>query len=116
MYGYRIDAVRTVLDYLLSDPLPGGGGSDGSLTYPAVGDCYDVRAVADEVLALFVTGGGLRPPLCCLRPDICPPCSGPSPSSTPGRLTTDPRATGRRLADMAGVTSARRLPACTPHV
>lgn len=60
------------LEDLLSDPLPGGDGSPASLTYPTVEDYYDVAAIADEVLELFVTGGGARPPLYCLRPDIYP--------------------------------------------
>ena len=53
------------LEDLLPEPLP------GSRTYPAVDDYYDVRAIADEVLELFVTGGG-RGAYHCLNPDIYP--------------------------------------------
>lgn len=59
------------LEDLLSDPLLGGDGSDGSLTHPAVEDYYDVQAIADEVLELFVTGGGWGV-YHCLKPDIYP--------------------------------------------
>lgn len=52
------------LEDLLADPKDDG-------THPAVDDYYDVAAIADEVLELFVTGPG-RPPLHCLQPDIYP--------------------------------------------
>lgn len=55
------------LEDLLSDPLPG---SDGS-RFPTVDDYYDVQAIADEVLELFVTGGGWGV-YHCLKPDIYP--------------------------------------------
>ena len=58
------------LEDLLSDPLPGGDGSDGSLTHPTVEDYYDVQAIADEVLKLYVFEGGFV--YRCLRPDIYP--------------------------------------------
>lgn len=53
------------LEDLLSDPRADG-------TYPTIEDYYDVAAIADEVLELLVTGGGARPPLYGLRPDIYP--------------------------------------------
>ena len=53
------------LEDLLSEPLP------GSHTHPTVEDYYDVQAIADEVLELFVTGGGWGV-YHCLRPDIYP--------------------------------------------
>ena len=59
------------LEDLLSGPLPGGDGSPSSPTYPTVEDYYDVAAIADEVLELFVTGGG-RSVYYCFRPDIYP--------------------------------------------
>ena len=52
------------LEGLLSKPLP------GSSTYPTVEDYYDVRAIADEVLELFVLGGCVV--YHCLQPDIYP--------------------------------------------
>jgi len=54
------------LEDLLSEPRPGGA-------YPSVDDYYyyDVQAIADEVLELFVTGGG-RGVYRCLAPDIYP--------------------------------------------
>ena len=53
------------LEDLLSEPPPGD-----SPTYPTVEDYYDVQAIADEVLELFVTGDlGVYH---CLKPDIYP--------------------------------------------
>lgn len=48
----------------LSEPLPDGA-------YPAVDTYYDVAAIADEVLEMFVTGGGYGV-YHCLKPDIYP--------------------------------------------
>lgn len=53
------------LEDLLADPRADG-------TYPTIDDYYDVAAIADEVLGLFVTWDGLRPPLYGLRADIYP--------------------------------------------
>ena len=52
------------LEDLLSEPLP------GSHTHPTVEDYYDVQAIADEVLELYVFEGGFV--YRCLRPDIYP--------------------------------------------
>ena len=52
------------LEDLLAEPRPGGA-------YPTVDDYYDVQAIADEVIELFLTGGG-RGVYHCLRPDIYP--------------------------------------------
>lgn len=52
------------LEDLLSEPLP------GSRTRPTVEDYYDVQAIADEVLELYVFDGGFA--YYCHRPDICP--------------------------------------------
>lgn len=51
------------LEDLLVDPKADG-------THPTIDDYYDVAAIADEVLELFVTGGGFA--YHCLRPDIYP--------------------------------------------
>lgn len=61
--------IRKPLSEGLEDLLPEPK-ADG--TYPTIEDYYDVQAIADEVLELFVTDGGVRPPLYCLRPDIYP--------------------------------------------
>lgn len=52
------------LEDLLSEPLP------GSHTNPTVEDYYDVQAIADEVLELYVFEGGFV--YHCPRPDIYP--------------------------------------------
>ena len=52
------------LEDLLSEPLP------GSHTHPTVEDYYDVQAIADEVLELYVFEGGFV--YHCLQPDIYP--------------------------------------------
>ena len=51
------------LEDLLPDPRADG-------THPTVEDYYDVQAIADEVLDLYVFEGGLV--YRCLRPDVCP--------------------------------------------
>lgn len=61
--------IRKRLSEGLGDLLPDPR-ADG--TCPAIEDYYDVAAIADEVLELFVTDGGTRPPLYCLRPGIYP--------------------------------------------
>ena len=53
-----------------ASPLPGGDG-DGGPTRPAVDDCYDVQAIAGEVLGLFATDGP-GPPLYGPKPGIHP--------------------------------------------
>ena len=69
------------LEDLLSEPLP------GSHTHPTVEDYYDVQAIADEVLELYVFEGGFV--YHCPGPTSTQACSGRSPRSTRARRTPD---------------------------
>ena len=71
LYLTRAEAVeheiRKPLSERLEDLLPDPGAYG---THPTVEDCYDVQAIADEVLDLYVFEGGLV--YRCLRPGTCP--------------------------------------------
>lgn len=70
------------LEDLLSEPLPDG-------TYPTIEAYYDVAAIADEVLELFVTGAALALLSTALGPTSTPPRFGTSSRSTRARRTPD---------------------------
>ena len=72
LYLTRAEAVEREIRRPLAEGLEdllSESGPDGA--YPTVDDYYDVQAIADEVLELFVTGGG-RGVYHCLKPDIYP--------------------------------------------